>query len=413
MRLITTLDNAQQAERFSLFLLERGIEHQVETKAENQHIVWVFNEDCIAKSKDCLEEFLKLPNWTPSPEVIRKKREEELQKEAEQVLSQDPEEFSEESLQRNSLEENTPEAQGGEETSVGRKKSGSFGKLTLTIVFACIMLFMWSSFSAPAKIDLPDGEALASSSLFTTPYNRLTFENPLAYQYASEFLEKLGLSGNAKEYMETSAAYNEMHQFQTTPYWHGYYETYLIPEGAATFSLNKAFTSHPVFEQIAQGEVWRVFTPALLHANLFHILFNLIWFVFLGKQIEQRLGFWRFSFFVLFAAALSNSAQYLMSGPNFLGLSGVIMAMAGYVWMRQSIAAWEGYTIQKPTLYFLGFYVLVLVLLQIASFVLERNGYKSIAPNIANTAHVVGAIVGVTLGRLNFLSAWRLGKIKK
>ena len=135
--------------------------------------------------------------------------------------------------------------------------------------------------------------------------------------------------------------------------------------------------------------------------------------MFLGKQIEQRIGFWRFSFFILFAAALSNTAQYLMSGPNFLGLSGVVMAMAGYIWMRQSIAAWEGYTIQKPTLYFLGFYVLVLVLLQIASFVLERNGFKSIAPNIANTAHIVGAIVGITLGRLNFLSAWRLGKIKK
>ena len=414
MRLITTLDNAQKAERFSLFLLERGIEHQIDAKAPNQHLVWIFNEDCIAKSNDCLEEFNKNPNWTPSPEVIRKKKEEELQKEAERILEQDPEGLSEESLQRNSLEENNaPEPEGSDEVSVDKRKSGSFGKLTLTIVFACIMLFLWSSFSAPAKIDLPDGGALASSSLFTAPYNQLTYEEPLAYQYASEFLEKLRLSGNAEEYIKTDAAYNEMHQFQTTPYWHGYYETYLIPEGAATYSLNKAFTRHPVFEQIAQGEVWRVFTPALLHANLFHILFNLIWFVFLGKQIEQRLGFWRFSFFILFAGVLSNSAQYLMSGPNFLGLSGVIMAMAGYVWVRQSIAAWEGYTIQKPTLYFLGFYVLVLVLLQIASFVLERNGYKSIAPNIANTAHVVGAIVGIALGRLNFLSAWRLGKIKK
>ncbi len=412
MRLVITLEDVTQADKFSLFLLERGIENQVEANSQNQHVVWVFDEDSVSKSKDCYEEFSKHPNWTPSPDALRKKREKELQKEAEQFMAQNPEEASDGSVGEGPASEEAASSK-QEEQPADKGQASSFGKLTLAVVVSCILLFLWSSFSAPPKIDLPSGGALTSSSFFTTPYSQLTYEEPLAYQYAAGFLEKLRHSQDPEEYMKTDAAYSEMYQFQTTPYWHGYYETYFIPEGATTYALNKAFSKKPQFEQIAQGEVWRVFTPALLHANLFHILFNLIWFVFLGKQIEQRIGFWRFSFFILFAAALSNTAQYLMSGPNFLGLSGVVMAMAGYIWMRQSIAAWEGYTIQKPTLYFLGFYVLVLVLLQIASFVLERNGFKSIAPNIANTAHIVGAIVGITLGRLNFLSAWRLGKIKK
>ena len=111
MRLVVTLENSEKAEKFSMFLLERGIEHQVEAKAENQHVVWVFDEDNISKSKDCLEEFNKHPNWTPSPEAIRKKREKELQKEAEELLAQDPDQLSEESMSRNSLEEGSPPEQ--------------------------------------------------------------------------------------------------------------------------------------------------------------------------------------------------------------------------------------------------------------------------------------------------------------
>ncbi len=244
------------------------------------------------------------------------------------------------------------------------------------------------------------------------PYNQLTYENPLAFQYAYEFIRDYQNSEDHAAFLGTQGAFQQMYRYQTTPYWHGYYETYFVPAKAVT-SLNKAFTESPTFEQIAQGDIWRLVSPAFLHANLFHILFNLIWFAFLGTQMESRIGFWKFTFFIIIVALVSNTAQYLMSGPNFLGLSGVIMGMAGFIYMRQSKAAWEGYSIQRPTLYFLAFYVIALCALQVVSFALELSGKRGIAPNIANTAHVVGALMGLGLGSLNFFSAWNLGKLKK
>jgi GlpG protein len=412
MRLVVTLDNVEKAEKFSLFLLEKGIENQFEVKGQNQFTVWVFEEDDATKAQSALEEFDKNPNWTPSQETIQKKREEALQQEIEKTMAQTPAnqmnaeglEEKGSSLDSENLEENNPQ-------TVERRPS-PFGKVTLMVMLTCIMLFLWASFSAPGKAKMP-GEGVSSSLLFTPPYSDLIYENPLAYQYAETFFENQRNSENPEEYLKTNAAYEEVYRVQSTPYWHGYYETFLLPESSVNYSLNKMFSVSPQFEQIAEGQVWRIVTPALLHANLFHILFNLLWFAFLGKQIEQRIGFWRYSLFILLVAALSNTAQYLMSGPSFLGLSGVVMGMAGFIWMRQTRAAWEGYTIQKPTLYFLGFYVLVLVALQTASLVMEMNGAKGIAPNIANTAHIVGACIGIVLGRLNFMSAWHLGKIKK
>lgn len=401
----------EKADRFSLYLLENGIENQVDSRAENQFVVWVVEEDDLDRSKACLEEFSKAKGWQPSAQTLQKKREEALEKEIEAAMSEPGSLQNENSASPEENQNEPSQNEGISEQGEVRQKS-SFGKVTLSIMLVCIMLFLWASFSSPSKIQMPGGE-VTSSFFFTPPYSDLIYEYPLAYQYASEFLENLRHSENPEEYLKSQAAFEEMYRFQSTPYWHGYYETLMVPDSAVSYSLNKMYSKNPQFEQIASGEVWRIFTPALLHANLFHILFNLIWFAFLGRQIEERVGFWRYSLFILLAAAISNTAQYLMSGPNFLGISGVVMAMAGFIWMRQSKAAWEGYTIQKPTLYFLGFYVLVLVALQTISFILELSGYKGIAPNIANTAHVIGACVGIFFGRLNFMSAWHLGKIKK
>ena len=43
----------------------------------------------------------------------------------------------------------------------------------------------------------------------------------------------------------------------------------------------------PLFEKIRQGELWRLFTPCILHRDFLHILFNMIWVWILVKQIEE------------------------------------------------------------------------------------------------------------------------------
>ncbi|MFM2293942.1 MAG: hypothetical protein RLZZ350_355, partial [Verrucomicrobiota bacterium] len=86
--------------------------------------------------------------------------------------------------------------------------------------------------------------------------------------------------------------------------------------------------------EIRHGEVWRLFTPMFIHFSFFHIFFNLLWLRSLGTILETREGSLRFFIFVLVLAALSNGAQYLLAGPNFGGMSGVIYGLFGYVWVR-------------------------------------------------------------------------------
>lgn len=133
--------------------------------------------------------------------------------------------------------------------------------------------------------------------------------------------------------------------------------------------------------------------------------FNIIWLVVLGKLIEDKIGSFRFFLFVLITAAVSNTAQYLMSGPDFIGISGVICAMLGFIWARQHVAAWEGYNLMPGVISFMIFFVLIIAAIQTLSFLLQIYKNINFMPGIANTAHITGGIAGYLLGRLNLFPA--------
>jgi GlpG protein len=153
--------------------------------------------------------------------------------------------------------------------------------------------------------------------------------------------------------------------------------------------------------------VWRLFTPCLLHANIIHILFNLLWFMILGKLIEFRLGIARYLLLIVAVGIFSNTAQYLMSGAEFLGISGVLCGMIAFIWMRQRCAAWEGYELQPGTFAFFMFFILTMAAIQFLSFVLEFYNGTTLSVGIANTAHLSGALAGFILGRMKFFS-WKV-----
>ena len=113
---------------------------------------------------------------------------------------------------------------------------------------------------------------------------------------------------------------------------------------------------------------------------------------------------WKICLLILILGVASNVAQYLMSGPYFLGFSGVIVGMAGFIWVRQKIAPWEGYPLPKATALFLLFFVLAMFGLELLTFILQLLSVINIAPNIANTAHIIGGLSGMLLGRLSFFS---------
>jgi len=196
----------------------------------------------------------------------------------------------------------------------------------------------------------------------------------------------------------------ELSQIDKMPFWKGIYESILLKKGGENGGET---ASLPLFEKIKQGQVWRLFSPCILHKELLHLVFNMLWLWLLAKQIEQRLSRLKFILLILIVGIISNVAQYLMSGPYFLGFSGVIMGFVGFIWARQQVAPWEGYPLQKPVFLFLGIYVFLMFILSFFSFITQAIGFNLFGPNIANTAHISGAIVGWILGRFPFFS-WRV-----
>ncbi|KEF32891.1 GlpG protein (membrane protein of glp regulon) [Marinobacter nitratireducens] len=96
-----------------------------------------------------------------------------------------------------------------------------------------------------------------------------------------------------------------------------------------------AVRTDAVLDTLSGGQVWRLITPDFLHFSWSHILFNSVMLWFLGSQIEWFDGRGRLLVLFLITSVFSNSLQYLVSGPLFGGLSGVVYGILGYCWLSQ------------------------------------------------------------------------------
>lgn len=86
---------------------------------------------------------------------------------------------------------------------------------------------------------------------------------------------------------------------------------------------------------LAQGELWRPFTPDFLHFSMPHLIFNSVMLWFLGSQIEVRDGRQRLVLLAIVTSLTANLTQYMLSGPLFGGLSGVVYGVIAYTWLSQ------------------------------------------------------------------------------
>ncbi len=148
-------------------------------------------------------------------------------------------------------------------------------------------------------------------------------------------------------------------------------------------------------DDIQRGEVWRLITPILMHGNILHLLFNMSWLTGLGTMIEIRRGTLRLAGLVLIAAVISNTGQFLymeQADPGeahpFYGMSGVVYALFGYVWMK-GLYEPEQRMIMHPN----GVLMMMMWL-----FLCMTDSMSSLIGPVANAAHVMGLVVGVTLG---------------
>lgn len=154
-----------------------------------------------------------------------------------------------------------------------------------------------------------------------------------------------------------------------------------------------------LFEEVKRGEVWRMVTPAFIHMGFLHILFNMLWFKDLGSVIEQEFGesFFLILFFSL--AFFSNIFQYLVHGPSFGGMSGVVYGMLGFLWVYKSLIPEFKFGLPKADVGLMLFW-----------FFLCLSG---LIGNIANTAHAVGLSFGMMMAILVTLMKERSFKLNK
>lgn len=197
---------------------------------------------------------------------------------------------------------------------------------------------------------------------------------------------------------EGKSLYN---QLENHPIWSGFYPKFVNyfkgEQNALTIRAS-------LFEKIRQGEVWRLFTPALLHNGIFHLFFNMLWLLVIGKQMESKIKPFKYILFIIIVGIFSNVSQYMMSGPIFSGFSGVLCGMIVFIWFRNKKAPWEAYQLLPSTMGYITIFVLMMFILQVISFGAEVLYDKQSFIPIANTAHLTGALLGYLLSKLNFFA---------
>lgn len=159
---------------------------------------------------------------------------------------------------------------------------------------------------------------------------------------------------------------------------------HFILHGLGQYQLYDLLKFQPLPQVSVNGEVWRLLTPAFMHSSLLHLVFNLGWWVFLCREIEQKLGIGVAIALLVASGLISNYAQFLVSGPNFLGLSGVVYALLGFCWWLGWLKPGIGISVPRPIV---GFMLLWLVI-----------GFSDFLwVDIANTAHLAGLLTGCSM----------------
>jgi membrane associated rhomboid family serine protease len=140
---------------------------------------------------------------------------------------------------------------------------------------------------------------------------------------------------------------------------------------------------------VASGQPYRLLTAAFLHANIPHILFNMVALVLLGPPVEEALGRRRFLALYLLSALGGAVCSYFL-GPVALpsvGASGAIFGLFG-AWF--SIARAQRSETSG---------IVVLIAIQLV--------YSFVDKTVDWRAHVGGLVTGIVVGGIFALAARR------
>ena len=133
------------------------------------------------------------------------------------------------------------------------------------------------------------------------------------------------------------------------------------------------------------SDALRTLTPMLLHFGELHLIFNLLWLWYFGKQLEPIHPRWLFLLLIVLLSFISNTAQYLvLEYNNFGGMSGVVYGLVGYAWIIHNLMP-RSRLLLNNSMFVVFVAAMVLMEVFAGSF-------------IATAAHVGGLIAGLLLG---------------
>ncbi len=348
MRCIARFDTEEQAQKFCLILQSQDIESQ-----QDGVDVWVKLEDKIPLAKELHRDFLEGKRAPEKIQVAPEKKEIPVLK---------------------PVETNSIQIQ--------------VAPLTRFFIFICTVIFFTAWYQ---ESKLKEGGVFP---VLPKVQERLMYDYPVALDYAKELMDQYDVTKETNLATLPQPGQELVHKIEQNPPWGGIYGILL------DWKEREKLLAPKLFSDIRNGEIWRIFTPTILHVEFLHFLFNMLWLWLLGKMIEKNMRLLTYIAFVAITAVITNTLQYFMTGPFFMGFSGVISAMAGYIWVRKKTAPWELYPIDFGTLIFLWVFIFGLLGLQIVAFFLEILHIVSFQLNIGNTAHVSGVVLGMFFGKV-------------
>lgn len=140
---------------------------------------------------------------------------------------------------------------------------------------------------------------------------------------------------------------------------------------------------------------WRMVTSVLPHVGIVHLAFNLYWFWRFGRVIEQMLGWWRYLAMIVAVAIGTAAAEHALVLGG-VGLSGVVYALFGFLWVNRGASEQTLALMSRSTVRLFVLWFFVCIALTVASLLA-----------FGNVAHALGAALGALVGGLYGASHWR------
>jgi membrane associated rhomboid family serine protease len=153
-------------------------------------------------------------------------------------------------------------------------------------------------------------------------------------------------------------------------------------------------------EKVLQGEVWRLLTYAFLHADILHILFNMLFLWWFGHELEDIYGHKEFLAFYLVAAVVGGLGfvgwdLVRNEGYPCLGASGAVTAVLVLAAMHfPGRYIWIWFVLRVP----IWLFVVIFVGWDLITFLMGSHTTTAV------TVHLSGAAFGF----LYFKGHWRI-----